>query len=271
MAETHALDAVSPRFALEVEPGEQDLAEIAAFDTSRMHAAGVACSDCHNTHSGALYSTGDALCLRCHEGGHYDAAKHSRHTGEDAPTCIDCHMPRGVTGARSHHLLPPGDPLAEWLGQPDACASCHADWTDEERAEAWAARRAMPRTPRDRDALAADDVEAWGKLALDASIAPSLRGIAAQRFAAQAEPKSLAPLLASDEALVRLGALRGLRGRDIASIASALSPLATDDLRAVRVELGRLVGTLDEARLASLFGEAAPDVEAAVEEATAAR
>jgi cytochrome c554/c'-like protein len=270
-APEHALDAVSPRLVMGRDPGAQDLAAVSSFATSRMHAAGVACSDCHDAHSGALYATDDLLCLRCHEGGRYDAPQHSKHEGDDAPLCIDCHMPRGETGARDHRLLPPGDPLAELLGQPDACSSCHADWSDEDRAQAMAARREAPRESRLQDALAADDMTAWGKLAQDASTAPSLRSVAARRFATTATPQQLAPLLASAEPLVRLGALRGLEERELEPFAELLTPVAADDFRAVRVELGRRIGALSTEQRAAWFGEDQAAIDAAVLESRATR
>jgi len=40
--------------------------EYGSFLESRMHAAGVTCSDCHDPHSLKLLAAGDALCERCH-------------------------------------------------------------------------------------------------------------------------------------------------------------------------------------------------------------
>ena len=37
-----------------------------SFVQSRMYARGVTCTDCHDSHSGALRAAGDALCLGCH-------------------------------------------------------------------------------------------------------------------------------------------------------------------------------------------------------------
>lgn len=271
MAEGERLDALSPHLPLDVEPGTSDLLPNAAFEQSRMHSAGVACSDCHDQHSGALYATDDTLCLRCHDGGRFHTEEHKGHADDVAPACVDCHMPRDATGKRSHLLIPPGDPIAALLGQPDACAACHADWPAAQRAEALAARPGWPRAARARDALAADDAAAWRRLALDATASPSLRAAAARRSAPTASAEQLAALLACDEALVRLGTLRGLGSSPALPEPAQLAPLAVDPLLAVRVELGRLVAGKSVEERAKLFGDAAAAVEAAVLEAQSVR
>ena len=42
--------------------------EFGSFLSSKMHAAGVRCLDCHNPHTAKTIATGDALCMRCHVG-----------------------------------------------------------------------------------------------------------------------------------------------------------------------------------------------------------
>ncbi|MCB9904740.1 MAG: hypothetical protein H6831_10070 [Planctomycetes bacterium] len=271
MVEGERLDALLPHLPLDVEPGKLDLAPNAAFELSRMHSAGVACSDCHDQHSGKLYAPDDTLCLRCHDGGRFQTEEHKGHAGDTAPACVDCHMPRAATGARSHLLIPPGDPVAALLGQPDACASCHADWSAEERAKALAARPGTPRAARARDVLAVDDPAAWRKLALDATASPMLRAAAARQGVRDASAEQLASLLGCDEPLVRLATLRGLRAGAGLPNPALLAPLASDPLRAVRVELGRLVEGKSVEERTKLFGDAAAAVEAAVREAASAR
>ena len=50
--------------------------EYSAFLGSRMHAAGVRCADCHDSHSGKTLLEGNALCMRCHVGAYPESADH---------------------------------------------------------------------------------------------------------------------------------------------------------------------------------------------------
>ena len=65
-----------------------------SFKQSRMFAAGVTCSDCHEPHGAALRLPGDGVCLQCHAPDKFASATHHRHEGVDPPlACADCHMP----------------------------------------------------------------------------------------------------------------------------------------------------------------------------------
>src|SRR5581483_6024626 len=68
--------------------------EWGSFAQSRMHAAGVRCTDCHDPHASALRAPGNTLCLRCHRPEMGQAA-HVRHAaGSRAALCVSCHMPQ---------------------------------------------------------------------------------------------------------------------------------------------------------------------------------
>lgn len=101
----------------------------AAFAQSRMFAAGVDCTDCHEPHSGKLLAQGDALCGQCHAPAAYATVKHHGHA-ISAPACVDCHM-REVTvmsidGRRDHSFRVPRPDLAS-VGGPSSCSDCHSD------------------------------------------------------------------------------------------------------------------------------------------------
>jgi hypothetical protein len=119
--------------------------EYGSFLQSRMHAAGVTCSDCHDSHGGRLRAPGNAACATCHRPATYDVPAHHKHkAGTPAAECVACHMPRrvymGVDGRRDHALRVPRPDLSVKLGTPNACTDCHA-----------------PKTPR----WAADAVAKW--------------------------------------------------------------------------------------------------------------
>ncbi len=99
---------------------------------SRMHAAGVTCSDCHDPHTQQLRAPGNAVCAQCHEPSKYDAAAHHRHEqGSDGAQCANCHMPQGtymvVDRRRDHSMRVPRPDESVALGVPNACSSCHTD------------------------------------------------------------------------------------------------------------------------------------------------
>ncbi len=50
-----------------------------SFLQSRMYAAGVTCTDCHDPHTAQLRATGDALCFQCHQPTVFGVESHSRH------------------------------------------------------------------------------------------------------------------------------------------------------------------------------------------------
>ena len=50
-----------------------------SFKQSKMFAAGVTCSDCHEPHGAKLRAPGDGVCLQCHAADKYAAVAHHRH------------------------------------------------------------------------------------------------------------------------------------------------------------------------------------------------
>jgi Tfp pilus assembly protein PilF len=124
-----------------------------SFLQSKMHAAGVVCSDCHDGHSTKLRFEGNALCSRCHRADVYDTPAHLFHeVGTAGSLCTDCHMPQRtymVNDDRADHRFGiPRPALAAAIGAPDACTSCHSDesaaWADRQIADRFANRVAHP-------------------------------------------------------------------------------------------------------------------------------
>ena len=109
-----------------------------SFLQSRMHMAGVTCSDCHEPHSARLQSNGNSLCLRCHNEnppnnfqdalGNFDTPKHHMHSVIPIQ-CVDCHMPKRtymqIDVRHDHSLRVPRPDLSIKYGVPNACSSCH--------------------------------------------------------------------------------------------------------------------------------------------------
>lgn len=133
--------------------------EYASFLSSRMHARGVYCLDCHDPHSYKTRLPGNWLCLRCHAVGSQTApginpATHSHHLVHDFTTngqpvrvdltgyhsktvketggeCVNCHMPQTVYMQRhwrhDHGFTSPDPLLTKQFGIPNACNRCHTD------------------------------------------------------------------------------------------------------------------------------------------------
>ncbi len=135
---------------------KDEVFEYGSFVQSRMYAAGVRCSDCHDPHAGTLRATGNALCTQCHNpsgqavrGGitadglsarDYDSPAHHKHAqGTTAAQCISCHMPGRyymVNDLRHDHSFSVPNPVqAIVLGHKDACLNCHQDMPGERLAE----------------------------------------------------------------------------------------------------------------------------------------
>ena len=74
-----------------------------SFLSSRMHAAGVTCSDCHEPHSARLRAPGSAVCGQCHQPAKYQATSHHLHAaGSPGSQCVACHMPTRLTWSWIH-------------------------------------------------------------------------------------------------------------------------------------------------------------------------
>ena len=111
----------------------EEVYEYASFTQSKMYAAGVTCSDCHNAHSLKQRGTGNNVCGHCHLPLTYDTPAHHHHKqGTDAARCASCHMRTTtymVVDPRYDHSfrVPRVDYTLKW-GIPNACTTpCHAD------------------------------------------------------------------------------------------------------------------------------------------------
>jgi len=103
-----------------------------SFSQSKMAAAGVTCSNCHNPHSGKVLTLDNNLCAQCHLPTEFDTQQHTLHkTGSEGAQCIDCHMPEtrymGVDDRRDHAFRVPNPWVSEQLGTRDVCLDCHVN------------------------------------------------------------------------------------------------------------------------------------------------
>jgi predicted CXXCH cytochrome family protein len=290
------LDAFEPEL---LEPGryhadgqvEGEVYEWGSFLQSRMYAAGVRCSDCHEPHSATLRAEGNALCTRCHAPATFDAPSHSHHTGGKAPRCVDCHLPPAtfmqIDERRDHSIRIPRPDLSVEFGTPNACNRCHAKQTPR-----WAADTlahwfpAAPRRPhfvaalgRDRQG-AVDAPRALAELAADTTAPAIARATALERLGHFPSKRSVAALraaLASPEPLIVYGAVLGASELPLAERAPLLFSVLEHPRRLVRIAAAKALagvpaGELDgkarvliesafsEVEQSFLLGASRPDV-----------
>ncbi|MBL4708244.1 MAG: hypothetical protein JKY48_07385, partial [Flavobacteriales bacterium] len=103
---------------------------LGSFLQSKMHAAGVTCSNCHNAHTGKIRIEGNGLCSQCHRAEVYDSPKHHHHAkNTEGAACVNCHMPARtymqIDPRRDHKFGVPRPDLSLALGVPNACTDCH--------------------------------------------------------------------------------------------------------------------------------------------------
>ena len=104
-----------------------------SFLQSKMYAAGVTCTDCHNPHTLERKSKGDKVCSQCHSEEKYMATSHHKHKeGGEGASCVSCHMPArtymGVDSRNDHSFrVPRPDVSVEMKEVPNACNLCHTD------------------------------------------------------------------------------------------------------------------------------------------------
>ena len=127
---------------------KDEVFEYGSFLQSRMHAAGVVCSDCHDPHRAELRAPGNAVCSQCHNPAatpiragidasglqarnYAHPSNHHHPAGSPGSQCVACHMPgklyMGNDLRRDHSFSSPHPPQAGRLGHSDACLGCHDD------------------------------------------------------------------------------------------------------------------------------------------------
>jgi predicted CXXCH cytochrome family protein len=258
--------------------------EFGSFLQSRMHAAGVRCSQCHDPHSARLRFDGDAVCTQCHNpAGHadfpslarrrYDTTEHHFHAPESqAARCVSCHMASRtymrVDDRRDHSFRLPRPDLSAALGVPNACTGCHADEGAGWAADAIAARFG-PRRPahfaaaihdgrRGRASAETALVEVAGDPSHPAIVRATALSLLGQYDGAVSDI-ALRDGLRDPDPLVQLGAIAAsgrwppeLRWRQVA-------PLLEAPRRAVRSEAARVLAPmlprLEPSAAAALAGE----------------
>ncbi|MGA7425468.1 MAG: tetratricopeptide repeat protein, partial [Rhodoplanes sp.] len=236
-----------------------------SFKQSKMFAAGVTCSDCHDPHSAKLRFPGDNTCLQCHSSDVYANDRHTRHAGVNPPlACISCHMPTRtymvVDVRHDHSFRVPRPDISAKLGTSDACTDCHVD-----KSAAWAASAIERWHGPNRKGLQtygdAFDAAWTGKATAAAQLAavtasggtPAIaRASALAELAPHVSPAAIELAragLADPDPMVRIGALDMLENVPATRIWPLVSPLLSDPSQGVRIRAASLLASVPAANL----------------------
>jgi predicted CXXCH cytochrome family protein len=253
LTDTHLLAMLSPPL---YHPDGQIRDEVyvyGSFIQSKMYAAGVVCTNCHEPHSNQLVAKDNALCTQCHNADSFDTPVHHRHaTGTSGSECVNCHMPEqtymGVDQRRDHSMRVPRPDLSETLGTPNACTQCHLD-----RSDAWAAK-AVEEWGIDKQRVestvgelffdarlgAPDAFAGLETLAMNPNANGIWRGTAIEELGRQGvvglEPL-IARLVQSSDSIIRASAVRASEALPLVQRYQVLRPILGDKNRSVVTEL----------------------------------
>ena len=244
--------------------------EYGSFAQSRMHEAGLSCTDCHNPHTLKPRIEGNGLCVSCHEtgnarfpslkAGQYDTPAHHHHADNSPGSeCINCHMPATtymkIDPRRDHRFGIPRPDLSAALGTPNACNQCHSEQTPE-----WAATAVTQWFPNGRHtqpdhastiaSAQAGNPEAIAGLKTLTSDPeqPAIWRATAIELLSQYGPgllNSITPALKDPSALVRTHAVTAFEAQPADVRQQYLPPMLHDSARAVRMEAARMLAGID--------------------------
>lgn len=252
-----------------------------SFAQSKMHVQGVTCSNCHDAHTAQLKFQGNALCTQCHNPAGraefptltkalYDSSSHHFHSNSEGASnsgaaCVDCHMPSqtymGIDERHDHSFRLPRPDLSEKIGVPNACAGCHEEergldvnrWAAGVIAEHFKHAQRQQKPAHFGEALFAARL---GKksaepgltgIAVDPQMPGIVRGTALSLLAGYSlvgGSRAIEQGLKSADPLVRMGAIRGSERWPGQRQWSALKPLLSDPLLAIRMEAVAAVADL---------------------------
>ena len=231
-----------------------------SFLQSKMHKAGVTCTNCHNPHSGELKIKGNGLCLQCHEAQHFDTSSHHRHSSQAAiddggSECISCHMPETtymvIDDRADHSFIIPRPELSQLIGAPDPCTTCHEDQDHD-----WAQRAINewhPNSKMQNDSFATTNFQqrtgaAIGEQMLALSLSNAISEIERATLLSAMTPhynqsniQKITPLLDSKDPLVRYATLRSLEGLPMQARWQLAQSKLKDRSKLVRIESARIL------------------------------
>jgi predicted CXXCH cytochrome family protein len=247
---------------------QDEVYEYGSFSQSRMYAAGVTCSDCHDSHSGKLRNVTDdpnAVCSTCHLPAKFATPAHHHHAeNSKGASCIACHMPAKlymvIDERRDHAIRAPRPDLTLKIGTPNACNGCHTkespQWAADATAKWYGPARAN--TKHYGEAIEAGRRNLPGaeraltQLAADATQPAIARATALAMLRGYLSPDSgpvIQNALADPDPLLRDAAVGALVDVDPRMRVPLTSPLLVDPVRTVRIDAARGLASVPAAQV----------------------
>jgi predicted CXXCH cytochrome family protein len=266
LSDTHLVAVLSQGL---YQPDGQMLDEVynyGSFKQSRMYAAGVTCSDCHDAHSAKLRLAGDAVCLQCHTDS-YAKPAHNHHEGVTPPlSCVSCHMPERtfmvIDKRHDHSFRIPRPDLSEKFETSNACTDCHKD-----KPASWAAAAIEGWFGKERKGLqnyAHAFHAAWhdepgadillAAVASDVNAPSFARAGAIAELAGHVSPATLDVAragLSDPDPMMRIASLDMLDGVPPDQLWPVVAPLLNDPIRGVRLRATSLLAGAPTDRLSA--------------------
>jgi len=240
---------------------------------------GATCLTCHTAphaeeHGDTELKPGarDASCRTCHAA---ISAQGMAHTHHKNATCLDCHMPKVLTGVldkfADHSIDVPNIRNTIAHGVPNPCGVCHRDRSAGALAaslDAWwpGVRARNERRNHLADAIdeksAPTSLPALSAVVRDSAEAPTLRGAAAvilaQRFPAAAADV-IAPLLHDGSEVVRARFIEALGYANARPAADAVASLIGDPSIRVRQNAALVLASFDDPRAPAALAKLTAD------------
>ena len=242
-----------------------------SFKQSKMFAAGVTCSDCHNPHSLELRAEGDAVCAQCHLPAKFASTEHHRHqSGSVGADCLNCHMPETtymvVDPRRDHSIRVPRPDQSLEFGTPNACNQCHNDETLQWAADKFAAWYPNVKKPFQNWTKAFTQArvgtpaagESLARLILDPQTPDIVRATAVlelRQYLNTQTSHALQAALKDESPLVRVAAARTLEVISPTSRLPFAVPLLQDEYLLVRTETARALADVPRNQMSRAGGE----------------
>ncbi|MCB1690313.1 MAG: tetratricopeptide repeat protein [Halioglobus sp.] len=224
-----------------------------SFVQSKMHQAGVVCSNCHEPHSLKLRAPGNGVCAQCHVPTRYDNTQHHHHEeGSPGAECANCHMPETtymiVDPRRDHSMRIPRPDLSMVMGTPNACNQCHEDKDASWSLQALKQWGVQFRDTSSHPARAFQRIEAGdnrvvpqlAQIASDPRTAPIWRATAMEALGTVGGRDALqtaTQILYDDDPLLRASTVRALEFLPLQQRVQLLDHLIDDPVLSVRMEV----------------------------------
>ena len=266
LSDTHLVAALSQGLYQSDGQMLDEVYNYGSFKQSKMYAAGVTCSDCHDPHNAKLKLTGDKVCLQCHADT-YASPTHNHHEGvTPAVGCVSCHMPERtfmvVDKRHDHSFRVPRPDLSDKLQASNACTDCHKD-----KPASWAAQAIAGWFGPQRKGLQAYGEAfhaAWhdepgaavllAAVAADANAPSFVRAGALAGLGPYVSPANVGLArkgLQDLDPMVRIAALDMLDGVPPDQLWTVVAPLLNDPIRGVRLRAVSLLAGAPTDRLSA--------------------